>query len=98
MQARIKGGGVMSLYTVHIAGPPMHGNRYQECARCGVVLQDYTGHELMVAIDPDDPAPDTGIPAWPEGRRVARLGGTTYQVRPLERALAWDERECRPAS
>jgi hypothetical protein len=86
------------IITVHVAGPPMHGNLYQECARCGIVLQDYTGRELMVAVDSEDPAPDTTIPAWPEGERIGRLGGVTYVVGPPGRPLDDDERECRPAS
>lgn len=81
--------------TVHVAGPPQLGGLFQDCARCGHVLQDYTGSEVMVSVEPGDTAPPT-IGHWQEGGRIAQVGNATYVVpaRPLDD----DERECRPAS
>jgi hypothetical protein len=84
------------IITVHIAGPPQLGGAYQECVRCGHVLEDYTGREVMVAVEPGDTAPPT-LPCWPEGKRIGHRGAMTYVLGP-ERQLAWNEQECRPAS
>jgi hypothetical protein len=81
---------------VHVAGPPQLGGLRQECARCGHVLQDYTGQEVMVAVEPGDTEPPT-IPCWTEGARVGQRGGMAYIIQ-SDRQLAWNERECRPAS
>jgi hypothetical protein len=79
--------------TVHVAGPVQLGGHYQECARCGHVLQDYTGSEVMV---PEGQA-DLGLPSWPEGLPIAVEGGATW-VKGADVPLAEHETECRPAS
>lgn len=84
------------IFTVHLAGPPILGGLRQDCARCGHVLDDWTGREVMAVAGPAGDAPT--IPSWPAGARVARLDGTTYVVGPEGRPLTDDERECRPVS
>lgn len=80
------------MTTVHIAGPPQLGGLYQECTRCGYVLQDYTGSQPMV-VDGED----TTISAWPEGRRIAVRGNATW-VNADGASLDDDETECRSTS
>lgn len=77
---------------VHIAGPPRMGGLFQECARCGYVLQNYTGSVLMV---PD--GQDTGIPTLPEGRRIVISGNATW-VKADDAELVDGEIECRSVS
>jgi hypothetical protein len=85
-----------STITVHVVGPPQLGGLYQECSRCGHVLQDYTGQEVMVAVEPGEAKPPT-LPCWEEGARVGQREGMAYVIQ-SDRQLAWNERECRPAS
>lgn len=65
----------------HIVGPPIawrdpeHGTLVrQRCSWCGALLRDEIPEQMMVAIDPDDPDPDTTIPDWPVGE-LMRLEG-----------------------
>lgn len=80
-------------FIVHVAGP-MVGAR-QACIRCGLPLIDYTGQEVMVAVEPGETEPPT-LATWQEGAQVAVLGGCSFVIE--GRALEADERECRPAS
>lgn len=78
--------------TIHLAGPVQMGGLYQECSRCGFVLQDYTGGQPMV---PE--GMDTSIPVWPVGRRISVAGNATWTLAdgiPLDA----DETECRSTS
>lgn len=80
------------MITIHIAGPPQAGGLYQECARCGHVLQDYTGHQLYT---PE--GDDTTIAHWPEGRRIGVNDGLTWTLAD-HIPLNPDETERRPTS
>lgn len=82
-----------SSVIVHIAGPPRMGGLFQECARCGYVLQNYTGSVVMV---PEDQA-DRGIPSFPEGRRLVVSGNATW-VKADDAPLESHEADCRPIS
>ena len=79
------------MTTVHIAGPAQLGGLYQECARCGHVLQDYTGGQVMI---PEGQA-DKGIASWLEGGQVAVDGNASWVVGDFPPMGA---AECRPAS
>lgn len=79
------------IATIHVAGPPQLGGLHQQCARCGHVLQDYTGSQLMV---PD--GQDTTIPSWAEGRRVGVRENATWTI-PDGVPLDADETECKAA-
>lgn len=81
------------MTAVHIAGPPQMGGLYQTCSRCGYVLQDYTGGQVMV---PEDQA-DRGIGIWSVGKRVAVNGDASWRV-PDDAPLDDGETECRAAS
>lgn len=81
--------------TVHLAGPPQLGGLYQECARCGHVLQDYTGGEVGVVAEP---GASTDIAHWTEGERIATAGNATWLIGPPGRPLDATETECRPTS
>ncbi|MEU4578982.1 hypothetical protein [Nonomuraea sp. NPDC023979] len=78
---------------IHVAAEPTFGGLYQECSRCGYVLQDYTGSHPMV---PEDDA-GMGIPFWSVGRPVAVQGTATW-VMPDGAELAPGEIECRATS
>ncbi|MEV0616147.1 hypothetical protein AB0I81_22730 [Nonomuraea sp. NPDC050404] len=80
------------MTTVHVAGPPQMGGLYQECSRCGYVLQNFTGGMIMV---PE--GQDTEIPTFPEGRRIV-ISGKAAWVLADDRELEDGETECRPAS
>lgn len=77
--------------TIHVAAPPQLGGLHQACSRCGHVLQDYTGGQLMV---PD--GQDTTIPTWAEGRRVGVADNATWTMADDE-PLDLDETECKAA-
>lgn len=77
--------------TIHIAGPPQLGGLYQQCARCGHVLQDYTGSMPMV-VEGQDPT----VPTWIEGQRIGVYGGAMWMLGP-DIPLDADEAECRRA-
>lgn len=79
--------------TVHVAGPVQLGGLYQQCARCGYVLQDYTGGQVMV---PEGQA-SQGIPAWAVGGRVAVDGGAKWVVLG-DAPLDVGQVECQPVS
>jgi hypothetical protein len=79
--------------TIHIAGPAQMGGLYQDCSRCGHVLQDFTGGQPMT---PTDQA-DRGIPAWTEGNRIAVNDNATWNI-PDGEPLEDDETECRATS
>jgi hypothetical protein len=68
------------------------GGLYQECARCGYVLQDFTGGVIMV---PD--GQDAGIPTFPEGWRLVVRGNATW-VKADDAPLDDDEIECKATS
>jgi hypothetical protein len=82
------------LATIHVAGPVV-GVR-QECARCGHVLEDWTGQSpAVVAVPGQEPEP---LPMWPVGKRIGVAANATFVMGddiPLDPAT---DRECRPAS
>lgn len=82
-------------FIVHVAGPPLLGGLRQECVRCGHVLQDYSGREIGVVLQPGETEPQP-LAQWREGAQVARLGGMSFMIEGRE--LDDDEQECRPAS
>jgi hypothetical protein len=65
------------------------------CTRCGHALIDYTGREVMVAVEPGEAEPPP-LGQWAEGAQVAVLGGMSFVIEGRE--LDEDERECRPTS
>jgi hypothetical protein len=68
------------------------GGLYQACSRCGHVLQDFVGDQIMV---PE--GQDRGIAAWTEGNRVAANDNATWNI-PNSEPLEDDETECRATS
>lgn len=80
------------MITVHIAGPVV-GAR-QECSRCGYVLDDWTGQEVAVMVEPGQPTPTLSF--WPVGEQIAVADCATWVL--SDRPLASDERECRATS
>lgn len=81
------------MTTIHIAAPPKFGGLFQDCSRCGYVLQDFTGGQPMV---PEEDA-GTGIPYWTVGNRVAVNGNATWNM-PDDTPLSSGETDCRPTS
>ncbi len=85
---------MIPTFVMHVTGPVL-GAR-QECARCGVVLQEYTGDEAFRLVDLPDPTdPSTARTFWPVGERVL----TTTGWGALESSLlpdrdTTDESEC----
>ena len=79
------------MTVIHTAGPPQLGGLHQQCARCGHVLQDYTGSQPMVVEDEDT------ISTWPEGRRIAVRDNATW-VMAEDAPLDDDETECQAVS
>ena len=58
---------------VHVAGPVVAAR--QECSRCGHVLQDYSGHEVMVVA-----GDDRGLVFWAPGASVIVDGSAAFLV------------------
>ncbi|MFC6081015.1 hypothetical protein [Sphaerisporangium aureirubrum] len=79
------------MITIHVAGEPQMGGLYQQCARCGHVLQDFTGSQPMV---PE--GQDSAIPYWTPGRPVAVDGNRTWLVADRDRGPLGGEAECEP--
>lgn len=64
---------------VHLAGPVL-GAR-QECARCGTVLEEYTGGEQFETAKVPDPTDVTSAYAfWPAGGGVLAHGNAMMAV------------------
>lgn len=83
------------IATIHVAGEVQLGGLYQECSRCGFVLQDYAGRQVATVVEPGQPAPT--LPAWPVGKRIGMAGPATW-VLSDDAVLESDERECRATS
>ncbi|SFK92182.1 hypothetical protein SAMN05216275_14141 [Streptosporangium canum] len=79
------------IATIHLAGPPQLSGLYQACVRCGHVLQDYTGRQVMV---PEGQDPTLAV--WPEGHRIAISGNATWTVA-NDAPLTNGETECKAA-
>lgn len=80
---------------VHIAGEPVLGGLRQECSRCGYVLEDWTGRQVMAVVEPGQAAPV--LPLWPVGAWVGVSGNAAFVIA-SERLDRATDRECRPVS